>query len=640
MKKTIVLLFWIVGLSFAVQAQESLLPLIVNPVLKANAGQVHPPLKASSALALPFIDDFSYDYWAPDMYKWQDRWAFVNRTFGPLPPSIGMATLDAIDDTGAVYSWATPTPFQADYLTSQPLRLDSILEGTHDVMQLSDSLYLSFYYQPQGYGNNPNEDDSLILEFYDPVADGWYNVWAVPGTTYANFWATYHRPFRQIMIPILDNRYLKDGFKFRFRNYASIANSNLPSWQGNMDQWNLDYIYLNYNRHIYDTAYADVTFVSPPQSLLKNYQQMPSRQFSNTELKDTLRNVISNLNNTINNISYQYVVNEVGGAYTHTYLGGDFDIKPYNSDGYHTWSFHTDPAVDFTLPALSGDSVSFLITHTLGINGWTDENLTNNTMQFRQDFYNYYAYDDGTAEAGYGLAGTGSRMAYGFTVNHPDTLGAVQMYFNQTYTQAASRYFYLMVWESLNPEKVLYKSKRMRPVMGDSLNAFHTYFISDSVVLINGGFYVGWMQVTEEVLNVGYDQNNDASTHVMFNASGIWEPSVYHGAIMLRPVFGTAGQAKKPSPLWYESNKLTVGLYPNPIGSDNVLHLNLPANYWELDPLTTMTVEIFNAQGIRLYEKPFSETIDISSLQQGFYMLRLNSYGSGERCTKTFSVTR
>lgn len=640
MKKAIVLLFWIVGLSFVVQAQETLLPLIVNPVLKANAGQVHPPLKASSSLPLPFKDDFSYDYWAPDMYKWQDRWAFVNRTFGPLPPSIGMATLDAIDDTGAVYSWATPTPFQADYLTSQPLRLDSILVGTPDVMQISDSLYLSFYYQPQGYGNNPNEDDSLILEFYDPVADGWYNVWAVPGTSYANFWATYHRPFRQIMIPILDNRYLKDGFMFRFRNYASIANSNLPSWQGNMDQWNLDYIYLNYNRHIYDTAYTDITFVSPPQSLLKNYQQMPSRQFSNTELKDTLRNVISNLNNTINNISYQYVVNEVGAAYTHTYLGGDFDIKPYNSDGYHNWQFHTDPAVDFTLPALSGDSVSFLITHTLGINGWADENLENNTMEFRQDFYNYYAYDDGTAEAGYGLAGTGSRLAYGFTVNHPDTLGAVQMYFNQTYTQASSRYFYLMVWESLNPEKVLYKSKRMRPVMGDSLNAFHTYFISDSVVMINGGFYVGWMQVTDEVLNVGYDQNNDASSHVMFNAAGTWEPSVYHGAVMLRPVFGTAGQAKKQSPLWYESNKLTVGLYPNPIGSDNVLHLNLPANYWELDPETTMTVEIFNAQGIRLYEKPFSETIDISSLQQGFYMLRLNSYGSGERCTKTFSITR
>lgn len=639
MKKTIILLAFFAGLLLPAQAQESLFPLMVNPALKAGKNVVRPPVKASTALRLPFLDDFSHDDLAPDPARWQDRYAFVNRTFGPNPPSLGMATLDAIDDTGAVYTWATPTPFEADVLTSQALRLDSVFTGTPDVMNVSDSLYLSFYYQPQGIGNDPNPEDSLLLEFYDPTSDDWYHAWSSPGLTYQAFYAMYNRSFRQVMVPIRDTMFLKDGFRFRFRNFASIANNNLPSWQSNMDQWNIDYVYLNYNRSKNDTVYDDITFVNPPQPLLKNYTQMPARQFSNTELRASFTNSISNLNSTINNISYQYTVREIDGAYTHTYLGGDYDILPWLTNGYHTWSFHATPLVDFTLPALSGDSVSFEITHALGINGWTDDILANDTMKFRQDFYNYYAYDDGTAEAGYGLAGAGSKLAYSFTLAQPDTLGAVQMFFNQTYTPPSSRYFYLMVWESLNPEKVIYKSKRMRPIVGDSLNAFHTYYIEDSVLLLSGTFYVGWQQVTDEVLNIGFDRNNDASSHVMYNAEGSWESTAFQGAMMMRPVLGTAGQAKKASPNFYESDDLTVKLYPNPVAGDQ-LNLNLPANYQELDPEHTMTVEIFSLQGVRLYEGPFAQSLDLSFLAQGYYMLRLNSYASGERCVAKFSVIR
>lgn len=639
MKKIILLLALFTALTGRSRAQESLLPMMVNPVLKAEKDRVLPPLKASTALVLPFRDDFAYASTAPDPARWEDRFAFVNRTFGPNPPSLGMATLDAIDDTGAVYTWATPTPFEADVLTSVALRLDSILTGTPDVMQVSDSLYLSFYYQPQGVGNDPNPEDSLLLEFYDPTSDEWYLAWSTPGTTYQAFYAKYNRSFRQVLVPIRDAMFLKDCFRFRFRNFASIANNNLPSWQSNMDQWNIDYVYLNYNRSKNDTVYDDITFVNPPQPLLKNYTQMPARQFSNAELRASFANSISNLNNTINNISYQYTLREIDGAYTHTYLGGDYDILPWITNGYHTWSFHATPLVDFTLPALSGDSVSFEVTHALGINGWNDDMIDNDTMRFRQDFYNYYAYDDGTAEAGYGLAGAGSKLAYAFTLAQPDTLGAVQMFFNQTYTPPSSRYFYLMVWESLNPEKVIYKSKRLRPVNGDSLNAFHTYFIEDSVLMLSGTFYVGWQQVTDEVLNIGFDRNNDASSHVMYNAEGSWESTAFQGAMMMRPVLGTAGQSKKASPNFYESDKLTVKLFPNPVAGDQ-LNLNLPANYLELDPENTMTVEIFSLQGVRLYEGPFVPALDLSFLAQGYYMLRLNSYASGERCVAKFSVIR
>jgi hypothetical protein len=637
MKKHIVLWACLMVFAISLSAQEQMLPLQTNPALK-YARQNPPMLKSSSALQLPFFDDFSYYSVYPDSSKWVDRFTFVNNTFGPLPPTWGMVTLDAIDDTGAVYTWATPTPFQADYLTSQPLRLDSVLSGIPQALDQSDSVYFSFYYQPQGYGNYPNPYDSLILEFYAPDSNEWYEVWGSAGLSYSDFFDQYHRSFRQVILPVTDSKYFADGFQFRFRNYASIANSNLPSWQSNMDMWNLDYVYLNYNRNKYDTAYADVAMVTSTPSLLKNYTAMPARQYTAGELKDTLKNVITNLNNTANSISYRYTIDELGGGFTHTYLGGDYNILPYNTNGYHNWSFHTSPAVDFALPAMSSDSVVFEVTHQLGINGWADAHNSNDTLRFLQKFYNYYAYDDGSAEAGYGLAGTGSRLAYQFTLNTPDTLGAIQMFFNQTYTTPAARYFYLMVWQSLEPEVVLYKSKRVRPYPGDSLNQYHTYFISDSIIKLSGTFYIGWQQVTEEVLNVGYDINNNASSKVKFNAMGTWENTVYQGAPMIRPVMGTAGQNKKHDGLWF-SNDLVINIFPNPSNKGKI-YISLPGKYQNMDPENTMTVEIFNYMGRKVKEVPYSNEINVEDLSQGYYLLRLNSYSSSESVVKSFLITR
>jgi hypothetical protein len=45
---------------------------------------------------------------------------------------------------------------------------------------------LSFYYQPQGYGNAPEKDDSLVLQISTKTGI-WKNIWAAPGTSYDEF---------------------------------------------------------------------------------------------------------------------------------------------------------------------------------------------------------------------------------------------------------------------------------------------------------------------------------------------------------------------------------------------------------------------------------------------------------------------
>src|SRR5690606_18109851 len=113
----------------------------------------------------------------------------------------------------------------------------------------ADSIYLSFFYQPQGRGFAPETQDSLMLYLKD-TADAWIKVWAKEGTSIDSF--------RQVMIPITDPAFFHGAFQFRFVNIASI---NLID-----DIWNLDYIRLAANRNMYDTAVNDVSTLNQPTS--------------------------------------------------------------------------------------------------------------------------------------------------------------------------------------------------------------------------------------------------------------------------------------------------------------------------------------------------------------------------------------
>ncbi len=115
----------------------------------------------------------------------------------------------------------------------------------------------------------------------------------------------------------------------------------------------------------------------------------------------------------------------------------------------------------FFPPFGNRDSIYFDITHYLEgdlLLGLAD------TLRFRQKFFNYYAYDDGTAEFGYGLTPTGAQLAYKFTLSRRDTLRAIQMYFNKTLTGANERYFHLAVWGDLNgiPPATCFTLKRTK----------------------------------------------------------------------------------------------------------------------------------------------------------------------------------
>ena len=169
--KNIFLFFFSLFFFLTLHAQEVITGMSENSVIKQyltqNPSQVVKSQR-STAVKMPFIDDFSRNFVYPNSQLWEDFFVYVNDGCGIGAPTIGCATFDAYDQFGHIYENASTFPFIADYLTSQPLRLDSVFTGAPHKATPADSVYLSFFFQPQGLGDKPETEDSLLLQFYNP----------------------------------------------------------------------------------------------------------------------------------------------------------------------------------------------------------------------------------------------------------------------------------------------------------------------------------------------------------------------------------------------------------------------------------------------------------------------------------------
>jgi len=593
------------------KSQEVLIQLEGNPLIKKHYLEQKRYKKSEKpdTLELPFFDDFSNSSVYPNPVFWADKDAFINGTYAIDPPSVGVATLDAVDYKGDFYASAGyGNYFTADYLTSNPINLN---------YPTDKNIYLSFFYQPQGRGDYPEIKDSLILEFYDPLDSVWNRVWFKEGGELTDF--------KDTIIQVWPEKYLKKGFQFRFRNIASLTSGNQPSKAVNADHWNIDYIYLNRGRTAGDTVYKDIAFVYPLESCLKYYESMPWKHFilnRKAELKSTVRSVYKNNYNTTRAvISRNFVFYDHKGNQTNdTVYGGAWNEPPGVQIVF-------DPVYSYSFLSEAVDSASFTIKALIKTD--TDDPIQNNEILFTQKFYDYYAYDDGSAEAGYGLIGEGTQnalLAYKFDCKKQDTLKAIQIYFNKSLNDKSQKYFYLTIWDDNDgePGQVIYQREGIRPEYEGDLNKFHTYEIDDTTIVLKGVFYVGWKQTTPDLLNIGFDFNNkfkDNSNKVInnifYNINGTWEKSKFEGSLMIRTFFGKSLTAEvvpvnqKPIP--------KVNIYPNPANDNIKIIVNKLSEYNQL------TVSIYNLTGSLVHQsiQDNNQSIDLSYFKEGTYIIRL-----------------
>ena len=523
--------------AFPVRAQESLRPVAHGNRLAA---------KADTVVQIPFFDDF-----AGKTAPWEARGVFFNDGYAPWPPTVGMATLDAFDAEGRLYPTTPGQLFFGDTLTSPALRLDSVFEPFPRPLTVEDSLYLSFYYLPGGGSGNmwerigdcPGAADSLLLEFYDPASGSWDLVWGRGGEPVDSLLAHTGTDWQYVAIPLTDTRYLAAGFRFRFRNYCSLDEAPKPGILSNADQWHLDYIFLDKGRSADGgRASRDVAFVHPAPSLLKDYYAMPARQYSPSDMADSLPLVITNLYSEELATHYTYSLLDAGGNVLDSYDGG-YENAPvfWPARQYQEAPAHAHPPVAYALPA-TGDTATYTVVHTLreGVSG--DLHPGNDTLRFRLDLKDFYAYDDGTPENGYGLTSTAARvrLAVRFPLRAEDTLTAVALYFNRTLDdENADIRFRLTLWDDDDghPGNIIYQDSELRRPRFEGLNRYVRYPLEQPVV-VGGTLYVGFEQASHDFINLGFDRGRDASSRIFYLTGTEWQTSILRGALMLRPCFG------------------------------------------------------------------------------------------------------
>lgn len=609
MNRTVCFLAGFLALLFAANgsyAQEVITPLAGNPAAEAYYKSSRKISQAATAdtLELPFFDDFSATFIQPDPSLWTDADAFVNNNYCVEPVSIGVATLDAIDYRGSIYypSAIEPNSSVADHLTSGFFNLN---------YPASDSLYLSFLFQPGGLGDLPEEQDSLLVDFFSPTDTAWINVWGIPGTEEL-------LPFTTVMIPITQERFLTSGFRFRFRNRISLPRDQaFEDKRANVDHWHVDYIRLDRDRFAADTILRDVAFSTGIPSVLIDLTSLPWSHFEDAreQVFDQKVQVRYRNNDSISrNVTRSLVLEEP--HYGESYEPG----VPTAQD----LPAHSDTLVEFDyfypLNTSRGDEALVRIKASLRTDDIDPK--VNDTVFYDQIFSDYYSYDDGSPEAGYGLRGQGTKnssAAVKFFSYKADQLGGVDISFNQLKDSLnESYYFKLIVWSDNDgvPGPIIFEDEKdLTPDYPNQFPGFVRYYFSEPVD-VDGSFYVGWRQYNQYMLNVGLDLNNLPSPHKLFyNYQGFWEESSAPGVILMRPfIYDETVGSRAP-----DSTPQSLLLYPNP-ASDQV-YINLPEEGRE----ESYRAELYDASGrLALQQQVRDGQLDVSGLPTGLYFIKLH----------------
>jgi hypothetical protein len=618
MKKLITGLFFL-GFSTLIQAQLRVESLNVNPTIKNylqqapdyswnQSSKLH---KANTydTIQLPFFEEFLGEHIYPDSSKWLDNFVFVNRSFGVRPPSYGVATFDQLGPDGNPYQPLHNTDvISADTLTSQFIDLTE-LKGYS--LTASDSIYLSFYFQPKGRGQQILSTDELKLSFKKANGD-WTEVWSQTGREQSEF--------EQVLILIDSAYYLHEGFQFRFNNISH-------RW-GNNNHWHIDYIELDTGRRAADLYNRDVAIQRGPASMLKNYSVLPYSHYlvdAANESHNTTQIRLSNRSNLLKQISVKYreTVDAIVVGSIDNFTNID-NCNPYND------TLRTIDLYDFS--GLSGNI--FTIDRKYICKEDSQESIRryqfNDTIISHQVFDNYYARDDGTAEAGFGfdnLIGRDGSIAVRFDMKKRDTLQGVGFYFTQINHDVSEKRFTIKVWRSIDinggKDSLVYEEFRSKPTYSNKINGYTFYPISTDIVLDAGTYYVGWTQDSDFSLNVGLDQNHglivdrekSANPDLFYNIGGSWiantNPNLY-GSPMIRAY---VGEYNDPTVNVEKVKDVALRIYPNP--SSGVIHFT---------GLNITNANIYNMQGQLIHSSEVkNEQIDLSELRNGRYLLRWNN---------------
>ena len=561
--------------------------------------------------AQPFFDDFSHPGSVPDSTLWDIhagdgfRHPNIMRNSAIGPPSLGVAMFDGVSANNDPYSRRL-TRGPGDRLESHYFDLSG-LDPDSDV-------WLTFFLQPEGFGDAPTSQDSFKVYMNALVApgkDSLITVYRQGGSRV--------KDFEQITLNIGNPIFFHPHFYIVFEVEGLQA--------GVLNLWHLDYVNLGLQRTPGDTIYQDRSVCYLTRPPMDPYTAIPYQQYvTGTSGQSPFGVVMSNLTGQSSNVTINTQMIDVVGGNIFSPAFQNQAVGPVNSLGSSDLSF---TAYSASSGMLAPDSAT--LRHEVKFSS-NNDNVSENDI-----FYDYYridsimAYDDGEIDAGYGLnrsRGFGQR----FEIGSQDSLMAVWIAFAPQidYFRGGSllgQDFRLTVWFDDHPDSVLYQQiSNMTIQYGDTANHFERYRLRKPISL-KGTVYIGVTQLTDAPIGVGYDLTYNNNNYVYYDSVGKWTNSRLNGTLMIRPEFWNIDY--HPGPFTQVDQHIStqsalLNFYPNPLKTRNLNFLSLqqalPA---------TLQVTLIDLNGRRVYthsliasELAAGQLMLPPTLSSGLYLIR------------------
>lgn len=533
---------------------------------------------------------------------WKDNYVYHNYTLAKDPWTLGVVSFDGLDENGYPYLINSTVSDYADRLTSKPIDMSDLAPN--------NEVYLSFLFQREGFGDAPEQEDSLILQFYSPSNDKWFHIWSTNGGPVSDF--------EKVHIKIDEPAFFENGFQFRFINYGRLA--------GSLDHFHLDYVHLRAGSGEADTLFKDFAFVYPINTLLKDYTAVPWDHYKNNpegKMSDAVKVVVRNGSNITENSQSGTAWVEYNGVTEGTFTLSDYELTEHDPAtnyaplttfvSYH--DFSNGYRFDENKP---GDKQTFSI-HAQASVPYSQLTINDSTSS-RQTFKNYYAYDDGTAEQAYGINGAQALLAYQFTPYEADSIIGVSMSFVPTVEDVTDKLFLITIWDDNDgkPGNKIYEDDYFfpkSPIYGYGQNAFVNYYLQDTMkVPVAGTFYIGWRQLDDVKLCIGLDRNINNQDKIFYSVNGgsTWTNTVFEASLLIRPIFSTALDASLGIEKITAQEKHTFEAYPNPTSDWLTIRSSHP-NY--------RGAVLMDLSG-KIVREIEETTVNIADLNTGVYLLR------------------
>ncbi|MGL1886850.1 MAG: T9SS type A sorting domain-containing protein [Reichenbachiella sp.] len=549
-------------------------------------------------LILPFFEDFSQSIYVADNNKWDSTYldVMVNSSIGIAPPSINVATFDGWNQFGNPHNPGddAPSPLRSDSLISKAINLSGL--------GVEDSVKLTFYWQQEGHGDNPESEDQLILSFF-----GSDSIWVDRDSSFVGNENNRTGKFQYESIHIKDQKYLHSGFKFKF------VSSGNP--KGPYDVWHVDYITLD-KENFRDVQ--DVAISTTVSSIFKEITMMPMDHFFaySEDIMETSSAYVSNLRDAFTTVDLTFrILEQETDNIIDSHIISSYTFEAYAINEIIELKESVIISYDNLLDYASNDSLYLYSEFIMsGNNEIPLVRTENDTSRVYFNLHETLAYDDGSAEYVAGINQSGGQLAVQFSTPVQDTVTAVDIYFPVVYPLPDPGTLSIRVLKDLTEKTdTTTLGQEFSVTYSDTINQF-VRFEFDEPIIISDTFYISMTQFTNNYVAIGLDKNTNTASRIFFKTGNDWEQNSIDnvkGSLMFRAIFAKANIEEDTVLTFHTPAFSPITLYPNPANS-----------YVEIDGLFEQ-YEMYDMLGERVLQGN-SKQIDLNIINKGIYILRFH----------------